>query len=300
MGVIIKASGVSVVSQDSSIENAVQAARNCLEKAGIDGSQVDLLINVGIYRDDNIMEPSIAALIQQRLELNPDPVKADMQARTFSFDLMNGACGFLSAVEVSRSLLQTGVYRNVLVVGGDVHPSRRAAPGFPFASVGGAVLLGNVADDTQGFGAVQAHSRTENEYFGYFGQGAMEDFGVSGRQFAPIVVQPQFALHFSQCLSESVQNFLRRESLRPDQIDVLVTSPIEAGFPAQLAANIGLPASTHVIDIHPELGDPHTAAPMVCVNELMQRGAWQPGARILFALVGSGITTTCALYRVPT
>lgn len=299
MGVIIKASGVSALSHDSSIDNAVQAAHNCLKNAGIEGSRVDLLINVGIYRDDNIMEPSIAALIQQRLALNPDPVKVDMQTRTFSFDLMNGACGFLSAVDVSRSLLQAGAYHHVLVVGGDVHPARRAVPGFPFASVGGAALLGYVADDAQGFGAVRVHSRTENAYFGYFGQGAVEDFGVSGRQYAPVTLQPQYSQHFCQRLSESVQTFLQRESLRPDQIDVLVTSQIETGFPAQLAANIGLPATTHVIDIHPEQGDPHTAAPMVCVNELIRRGVWQPGACILFALVGSGITTTCALYRVP-
>lgn len=299
MGVYVKATGVSSISCESSIDNAVQAARQCLENAGIKAEQVDLLINVGVHRDDNIMEPSIAALIQQRLGLNPDPVREDLNSRTFSFDLMNGACGFLSAVDVASAFLETGVYRNVLVVGGDVHPSRRVVPEFPFASMGGAALLGNVAGNGAGFGAVRAHSRTDNEFVGYSVQGALQDFGERGREYAKITVQPDYQAHFAQRLSESVRAFLQQESIVPSQIDVLVTSQVEAGFPARVAAHLALPVSTHVIDLYADCGDPHTAAPMVCLHELLQKGLLQPGQQVLFALVGSGIATTCAVYRVP-
>ena len=298
MGIVIKATGISGASNASSIDNAVEAARNCLQQSGIDHSQVDLLINIGIYRDDNIMEPSIAALIQQRLELNPDPVKNDIRARTFSFDLMNGACGFLNAVEVAQAMLQAGVYRNVLVVGGDVHPSRGVMPGFPFTGVGGAALLGYCPDEQAGFGPVQALSRTEDDYVGYLCQGVMQDFGSSGRQHGMFHPQPEYQARFCQHLAESVRRFLRAQAASVDQIDMLVTSQIEAGFPAQLATNLELPGAVDIVDAYPELGDPHSSVPIIGMHELQQRGLWQPGKRILFALVGSGIATTCALYRV--
>lgn len=299
MGVLIKATGVSSASHDSSIDNAVNAGQQCLQKAGISSDQVDLLINVGVYRDDNIMEPSIASLIQQRLQLNPDPVNGDINARTFSFDLMNGACGFLNAVDVAGAMLQSGVYRNVLVVGGDVHPSRRATAGWPFASVGGAVLLAYKPDPAVGFSQVCAQSSTRDEYYGYTSQGAMEDFGDSGRQHAVYREQPHYQEQFTRLLSDAIRNFLQKQSMRGQAIDYLITSQIEPGFPGKLAATLGLSSTTQVIDIHDELGDPHTAAPMICLHKLIEKGVLKPGVSVLFALVGSGITSTCALYRVP-
>lgn len=299
MGIVIKATGVSEAGGDSSIDNAVQAAQRCLESAGVQGTDIDLLINVGVYRDDNIMEPSIAALIQQKLGLNPDPVRDNIHARTFSFDLMNGACGFLNAVEVAGAMLQAGVYRNVLVVGGDVHPSRRPLQGFPFSSLGGAALLGYVANEKSGFSSVKVHSHTENGQLGFRVQGAVADFGDSGRALGVFTGEPEYPLHFCQTLGNSARRFLMEYNITPDQVDVLVTSQIEAGFPAMLAQTLELPSTAKVMDLHDEIGDPHTSVPMICLDRLKKAGMLQPGTRILFALVGSGIATTCALYRVP-
>ena len=299
MGVVIKASGISEQSHASSIDNAVLAARHCMEQAAIDPADIDLLINVGIYRDDNIMEPSIAALIQQRLGLNPDPIKSGFDSRTFSFDLMNGACGFLNAVDVAGAMLETGVYRNVLVVGGDVHPSRQDMPGFPFSSRGGAVLLRFSTDPQAGFGRVQSESTTRQDYFGYRSHGALQDFGDSGRQHGLVLLQPDFQTRFCQRLAQSVGRMLELQAVAPKQIDVLVTSQLESGFPRSLAVAVGLHADAHVVDLYDDMGDPHTAAPMLCLHALQQRGLLVPGQTILFALVGSGIATTCALYRVP-
>lgn len=299
MGVVIRATGVSDANDMSSIDNAVQAALRCLDGAGVDAGAVDLLINVGIYRDDNIMEPSIASLIQQRLEMNPDPVRDNLNARTFSFDLMNGACGFLNAVEVAAAMLQVGVYQNVLVVGGDVHPSRQALEGFPFSGVGGAALLGYAVDEATGFGPVRVQSRTQDSDIGYGCKGTLADFGESGRRHAVFEGQPGYQQHLCQHLIQAARRFMVEQQIASAEVDVLVTSQVEAGFPAQVAAGIELPASCRVIDIHSDLGDPHTAAPMICLHRLQQNGLLVPGQRVMFALVGSGFATSCALYRVP-
>jgi 3-oxoacyl-[acyl-carrier-protein] synthase III len=41
------------------------AARTCLVHAGREPGDVDMLINAGIYREDSMGEPALAALIQE-------------------------------------------------------------------------------------------------------------------------------------------------------------------------------------------------------------------------------------------
>ena len=57
-----------------------------------------VLVHTGVYRDENICEPAMAPFIQRRVGANPalPPLGAP---GTFSFDLVNGGCGFLSAVD---------------------------------------------------------------------------------------------------------------------------------------------------------------------------------------------------------
>lgn len=299
MGVFIRSTGISKACQNSSIANAVEAAQRCLDSAGIDMSAVDLLINIGVYRDDNIMEPSIAALIQQRLELNPDPVMQDFNARTFSFDLMNGAAGLLNAVDVAGAMLDSGTYQNALIVSGDVHPSREWKNGFPFSSVGAAMLLGKSGNESDGFGPVAVRTVTDDGFVGYFTQGALADFGSSGREHGVFSPQEGYGQAFFECLVGSVERFLQQAAISCDEVDVLVTSQLGAGFPQQVASKLGLHGHCVVADFFDQWGDTHTAAPALCLHELMAAGRIKPGQGVLVALVGSGISTTCSFYRVP-
>ena len=46
------------------------AARTCLAHAGKEPGDVDMLINAGIYREDSMGEPALAALIQEDIGAN--------------------------------------------------------------------------------------------------------------------------------------------------------------------------------------------------------------------------------------
>src|SRR5262245_32160042 len=123
MGTFIKATGVSTdPSVGSSIAHAVLAAKACLAAAKVGPEQIDMLINVGVYRDKNMVEPSMAALIQKEIGIGPDVVKYPNHKPAFSFDLMNGACGLLSAVQAASAVIAAGV-EHVLIVSSDAHPS---------------------------------------------------------------------------------------------------------------------------------------------------------------------------------
>jgi 3-oxoacyl-[acyl-carrier-protein] synthase-3 len=94
MGTIIRSTGICKDPSNLSIlDLAESAGEQCIASAGIDKKDIDLVISTGIYRDDNVVEPAMAALIQQRLGIN---LKIDWNHRTFAFDILNGCaaqCG---------------------------------------------------------------------------------------------------------------------------------------------------------------------------------------------------------------
>lgn len=56
----------------SALHLAVAAAKDCLQGAGCDPDELDLVVNAGIYRDRNLGEPALAALIQDDIGANPE------------------------------------------------------------------------------------------------------------------------------------------------------------------------------------------------------------------------------------
>ena len=58
---------------------AVQAATACLDNSGVDPAALDLILYAGVYRDDFIAEPAIAALVAGELGINDDIESPDDQ-----------------------------------------------------------------------------------------------------------------------------------------------------------------------------------------------------------------------------
>ena len=116
------------------------AARTCLAHAGRKPVDIDMLINTGIYRDDNMGEPALAALIQEDIGANLGQPPLGGHG-TFSFDLINGTCGVITAIQIESGLLQSGVIRLGAIVSSDVQPPLDGAAADFLQPVGGAMLL---------------------------------------------------------------------------------------------------------------------------------------------------------------
>lgn len=104
------------------------AAQACLAHAGRQAADIDMLINAGVYREDSLGEPALAALIQEDIGANPGRPPASGRG-TFSFDLSNGPCGVISAIQLENGLLHSGVIRLGAQPDGDRREAR--LPGSP-------------------------------------------------------------------------------------------------------------------------------------------------------------------------
>src|SRR6516164_7444108 len=134
----------------SALHLAVTAAKDCLQRAGCDPDELDLVVNAGIYRDRNLGEPALAALIQDDIGANPEDPHAGAHG-TFSFDIMNGSCGVLTALQIVDGFLRSHSIDCALIVASDANPGHGMSERFPF-SPSGAALLCTWTDDDHGFG----------------------------------------------------------------------------------------------------------------------------------------------------
>ncbi len=289
MSARIVATGVSLdPGTKGSIAHAATAGRACLAAAGVGPDDVDVLVNVGIYRDANMVEPSMAALVQRELGIHLDYVKYPRARAAFSFDLMNGACGLVHALDVAAAAIATGAER-VLVVSSDAHPSGEPHEDFPYASVGAALLVGAEPDPARGLGRVAiADDHAGGD--GLAGYALIED--AQGRSRITI---ERAADHEARLLA--LATGLGRQQLERERLsDVLLASSLPSpGFGASLAQALSLPAAS-ALPVHGVGRDPHTSTLAIAYHQAALEG--RLGARpVLFLAAGAGPSASSIVHR---
>lgn len=298
MGTTIKATAVSINGFTSSIDLAVEAGNECIETSGIDKTDIEVLISIGVYRDDNIMEPAIAPLIQQRLGINPDPVELGTMKFTFCFDLYNGACGFVNAMQVADSIIKSGQAKNVLIVSADAHPSKLRRDDFPFTLVGAAVLLTDGGDSKKGFTNYFINT-SGNGYQGFVGGCdilARKYGSISGKEHIELKQDRGFHEALHEFTTQSALYYIERHDIDLNTVKFLIASQPENGFAQRIYRTIGLHAVTNIVDLYSEHGNPHTSSLPLGFHKLVESGALQESDNVLFVATGSGLTSAFAMY----
>lgn len=87
---------------------ATVAARRVIDKAGVDPSRIDCLINTSVCKD--YIEPSVACLVHGNLGLSP---------ACLNYDIGNACLGFLNAIDIMAMMIETGRIRCGLIVDGE-------------------------------------------------------------------------------------------------------------------------------------------------------------------------------------
>ena len=98
-------------------DGAVAAAEKALQAAKVDRDQVGLLINASVTRDN--FEPAVSVGIHYRLNL---------PRHALNFDITNACLGFVNAMTVASTMIDSGAVDYALVVAGeDPSPWHRTA-----------------------------------------------------------------------------------------------------------------------------------------------------------------------------
>jgi 3-oxoacyl-[acyl-carrier-protein] synthase-3 len=242
------------------------AARKCLSRAHRDAGEIDLLVNAGIYREDNLAEPALAAMIQEDIGANPGHPQRAGAHGTFSFDVANGGCGVLTALQLLDGFMRSGTIRTGLVVASDSDPG--GCESFPFPALGGAMLV-RPANGTEGFVDFAFETFAE-------GDGAFESaiswherkrhlpLSRPGKNVLTVVHGDGYGHRALECGEEATRRFLARHELGARFLDLVIFSQSPAGWADGLATRLNL-APECVGGVAGELrgracGEPHRRA----------------------------------------
>jgi|GEM_PF-195989 len=274
----------------SALHLAVAAGKDCLQRAGRDPHELDLVLNAGIYRDRNLGEPALAALIQDDIGANPEDPHTGAHG-TFSFDIANGACGVLTALQIVDGFLRSGAIQLALVVASDADPGHGMSEHFPF-SAAGAALLCRWTDEDYGLSPVSWVNAEEST-------GRAQAFTATvgfadSRNVLRFDQSGDMDERFAAAAAAAVCACLESQSARLADVDVIVAAPAAHGYRTALSARLGVPNEEITVADDQHM---HTAA----LAAAFERKA-EPqtvGTQVLFVVAGAGPTAGAALYRRP-
>jgi 3-oxoacyl-[acyl-carrier-protein] synthase-3 len=263
-----------------------RAARACLEAAAVSPSDVELLINAGLYRDRNLGEPALAALIQEDVGINAEDPHPGGHG-SFSFDVANGACGVLTAMQIADRFLRAGTIERALLVTADADPGHHLAPGFPFAAAGGAVSCTHEPGE-RGLIDMRWGSWPDD------GETWRATVGTdTGRNLLHIDVNDAFYERAGTAAAKIAVELLDSAGTLVTDISVVVAAPSQVDFVRALAAHSGI--DDERVLTAPSSGL-HTVAFVSALDRAWDEGLLTRNGMALFVCAGAGITTGAALY----
>jgi 3-oxoacyl-[acyl-carrier-protein] synthase III len=274
---------------------AQRAMDDCLTRSSYRKDNIDVLIFAGVHRDDFIAEPAIAALIAGRSKMNETGGLRTSPRKTLAFDVLNGSMGFLNACYVGAGMIRSGRVKSVMVVASEIEPNA-AHPDWDqlgIAVAGSAVILDSPPDGRAGFGHGVFESFTDQ--IGAYASWLASSF-VMDQAMPRLHVTQDAGLEaiYLKCIPGTVDELLRCEGLRMDDVKVILPPQISKTFVPRLADALHA-ESGRFVDLAVDGRDLSSSS--LAYSFLNIPGAdVAPGDVGLMISVGSGLQVGAATY----
>jgi 3-oxoacyl-[acyl-carrier-protein] synthase III len=259
------------------------AARQALEEAGLEGSQIDLIIVATVTPD--MAFPSTGAILA-------DLLGADDAA---AYDLSAGCTGFMYAVAQGYGMLAGGLAEKVLIVGGDVLSKimdwSDRSTAVLFGDGAGAVVLERVADG--GFLGFE---------LGADGSGGPQLYLPGGGSRAPASeTSVAERLHFVRMNGREVFKFATRVLVSSaeavlsecgrtvDDVDVYVPHQANVRIIEHARQKLGIPQEKVVVDVD-RYGNTSSGSIPLALADAKADGRLREGKLVLMTGMGAGLT----------
>jgi len=270
------------------------AARAAIESAGLIPDDIDFLLVNTLSPDHH--DPSQACFIHPQLFSAPIP----------AMDLRAQCSGFLYGLQVARGFIDAGLYRNVLLVCGELLSKRMDCTdrGRNLAILlgdGAAAAVVSAAPNPR-VGLVDLVLGSDGRFFdllmtakpGTAGESFLsaEDFAAGRHQFL-MNGRPMFE-HASDTLVEAARTLLARNQLSLSDIDYVVCHQPNLRILDNVRERLGVPLEKMPISVD-RLGNMASASLPATLAELWP--TLQPGQQVMLLAYGAGATWGAALYR---
>ena len=271
---------------------AVEAAKICLSRRGIDASEVEAIIVATVTPD--MAFPATACLVQDKLGA----------PHAWGFDLSAACSGFPYALQMGAKLVESGAHKKVLVIGSDVMSSiidyTDRATCIIFGDGAGAVLLEPCEEGE--IGLIDFHHEID-------GSGAVSlNMPAGGSRLpashATVDAKQHFVHQDGQAvykfavrkMSEISEALLTNNGVTGADLGCFIPHQANKRIILSTAERLGMPEERVIINID-RYGNTTAGTIPIAMNTALEEGRLKKGDLVLLASVGAGFTAAATLLR---
>jgi 3-oxoacyl-[acyl-carrier-protein] synthase-3 len=266
---------------------AFHAGRQALERAGMNGSDLDLIVLATATPDQTF--PATAVKVQARLGMK----------RGAAFDVQAVCSGFIFALAVADNALRLGQARTALVIGAETFSRildwQDRGTCVLFGDGAGALVLNAVADGgPAGRGILSTHLHSDGRQHDIlYVDGGPSSTGTAGcLRMQGREVFRQAVQHLSNVVDEA----LAANGLNPSDLDWLVPHQANTRIIDAVGRKLGLSADKTVVTIERHANTSAASIPLA-LEEAVTDGRIRPGHLVLMEALGGGLTWGAAIAR---
>jgi 3-oxoacyl-[acyl-carrier-protein] synthase-3 len=276
--------------EEASSDLALAAARRALEMAGIQASELDMII-VGTVTPDRPL-PACAALLQRKLGISEIP----------AFDISAACAGFLYALSIGDQFIRSGTYRNILVVGVELLSRivdwKDRTTCVLFGDGAGAVVLQPGADARRGVHAACLYTDS-----------TLSDALCipAGGSATPLTAEriankeDKVRMDGQDIFKAAVRNLtsasraaLERAGMTTDAVTWVVPHQANTRIITQVAQRLDVPLERFILNIE-RYGNTSSASIPLALDEGVRDGRVKAGDTVLMCALGAGVSWASAV-----
>ncbi|MFC4815665.1 MULTISPECIES: 3-oxoacyl-ACP synthase III family protein [unclassified Flavobacterium] len=285
--------------EDTTTSMGVKAAQIAIDRAGIAKEDIDFVIFATLSPDYYFPGPGV--LVQRDLGLKT----------VGALDVRNQCSGFVYAISIADQYIKTGMYKNVLVIGSEVHSrgldftTRGRGVSVIFGDGAGAAILSREEDTTKGILSTHLHSEGQHaEELALIAPGMgkrwvldiLKDNDPNDESYYPHMngqfVFKNAVVRFSEVIMEGLQ----ANNLQVSDIDMLIPHQANLRISQFIQQKFQL-TDDQVYNNIMEYGNTTAASIPIALTEAWEQGKIKEGDTVVLAAFGSGFTWASAIIK---
>ena len=288
-----------VKGEDTTTSMGVKAAEIAIERSGLAKEDIDFVVFATLSPDYYFPGPGVL-------------VQRDLGLRTVgALDVRNQCSGFVYAISVADQYIKTGMYKNILVIGSEVHSTgldmtdRGRAVSVIFGDGAGAAVLSREEDLSKGILSTHLHSEGQHaEELALIAPGMgkrwitdiVADNDPEDESYYPYMngqfVFKNAVVRFSEVIKEGLQ----ANNLEVSDIDMLVPHQANLRISQFIQKKFQL-SDDQVFNNIQKYGNTTAASIPIALTEAWEQGKIKEGDLVILAAFGSGFTWGSVVIR---